>query len=327
MTINWQPFVDLVAANQSFVLSSHMRPDCDALGSELAMAAALQSLGKRVRVINADGVPPHIAFIDPGHKVEVWHEGTPIDQFPTPDVHIVLDTSAWQQLGPLADVLRATTAKKVVIDHHVSSDDIGAMLFKDTKSESTGRLVLEAIDALAARLTPEIAKALFAAIATDTGWFRFSSVTDATFRAAARLVAAGASPVELFTVLYEQHSLARLRLHGLVLCHIELQAGGRLAHSRVTLRDLSDTGAETTDTEDVVNRLLTISGVDVAALFVELEPTWIKISLRSRGKVDVRAVAEQFGGGGHNAAAGIRYEGTLVAAQTAILDAVRKAMG
>jgi phosphoesterase RecJ-like protein len=131
----------------------------------------------------------------------------------------------------------------------------------------------------------------------------------------------------LFTVLYEQHSLARLRLHGLVLCHIELQAGGRLAHSRVTLRDLKDTGAETTDTEDVVNRLLTIGGVDVAALFVELEPTWIKISLRSRGKVDVRAVAEQFGGGGHNAASGIRYEGTLQEAQNAILDAVRKAMG
>lgn len=327
MTINWQPFVELVAANESFVLTSHMRPDCDALGSELGMAAALESLGKRVRVINGDGVPPHIAFMDPHHKVEVLGEGVPTDHFPTPDVHIVLDTSAWQQLGPLADVLRSTTATKVVIDHHVSSDDIGAIQFKDTKAESTGRLVLEAIEAIGAKLTDEIAKVLFAAIATDTGWFRFNSVTDVTFRAVAQLVAAGASPVEVFSVLYERHSLSRLRLQGLVLSQIELQDGGRLAYSPVTLRDLAQTGAETTDTEDVVNRFLTIAGVDVAALFVELEPTWIKVSLRSRGKIDVRQVAEQFGGGGHNAAAGIRYEGTLAQAQTAILDAVRKAMG
>lgn len=327
MTINWQPFVGLVATNRSFVLSSHMRPDCDALGSELGLAAALESLGKQVRVINGDGVPPHIDFMDPHHKVEVFGENVPLDRFPKADVHIVLDTSAWQQLGPIADVLRSTTAEKIVIDHHVSSDDLGAIQFKDAKAESTGRLVLEAIEALGAPLTSEIAKLLFAAIATDTGWFRFNSVTDVTFRAAAKLAAAGASPVELFSALYEHHSLARLRLHGLVLSHIELLDAGRLAYSPVTLRDLEKTGAETTDTEDVVNRLLTITGVAVAALFVELEPTWIKVSLRSRGKVDVRAVAEQFGGGGHTAAAGIRFEGTLAEAETAILDAVRKAMG
>jgi phosphoesterase RecJ-like protein len=172
-----------------------------------------------------------------------------------------------------------------------------------------------------------MAKVLFAAIATDTGWFRLNSVTEVTFRAVAKLVEAGASPVELFTTLYEQHSLARLKLHGIVLSRITLHDAGRVASSPISLRDLAESGAETTDTEDVVNRLLTIAGVDVAALFVELEPSWIKVSLRSRGKVDVRRVAEQFGGGGHIAAAGIRYKGTLAEAQTAILDAVRKAMG
>lgn len=327
MPIHWKPFVELVAESNSFVLTSHLRPDCDALGSELGLALALESLGKQVRIINGDGVPPHIAFMDPQHIVEVLGEDVTVDMFPTPDVHIVLDTSAWQQLGEMGDVLRTTTARKVVIDHHVSSDDLGATIFKDTTAESTGRLVLEASEALGAKLTPEMAKLLFAAIATDTGWFRFNSVTEVTFRAVAKLVEAGASPVELFTTLYEQHSLARLKLHGLVLSHITLHDGGRVASSPVSLRDLAESGAETTDTEDVVNRLLTIAGVDVAALFVELEPRWIKISLRSRGKVDVRQVAEQFGGGGHIAAAGIRYEGTLAEAQTTILDAVRKAMG
>lgn len=327
MPINWKPFVELVAANESFVLTSHMRPDCDALGSELGLAAALESLGKKVRIINGDGVPPHIAFIDPHHKVEVLGEGLSVDDFPTPDLHVVLDTSAWQQLGPLADILRSTSALKVVIDHHVSGDDLGAVEFKDTTAESTGRLVLDASEALGAPLTTESAKVLFAAIATDTGWFRFNSVNDKTFNAAAKLLAAGANTAELFSLLYEQHSLARLQLQGRVLSHIELQSGGRLAFSSVSLRDLQKTGAEPTDTEDIVNRMLTIAGVDAAAIFVELEPKWIKISLRSRGAVDVRRVAEQFDGGGHTAAAGIRYEGTLDEAESAILDAMRKALG
>ena len=326
MPIDWRPLTKLVADAQSFVLTSHMRPDCDALGSEIGLALALRSHGKSVRIINGDPVPPHIAFIDPNHDVEVL--GRDVSEADAAcDVHVVLDTSAWVQLGPLADVLRRSTAQKVVIDHHVSEDDLGALMFKDPSAESTGRLVLEAIDALGIGLTPAMATPLFAAIATDTGWFRFASVTEATFAATQQLVAAGAQPHLVFAALYEQNSLARLHLQGRILSNVKTHLGGRLLSTAITQADLQAVGAEPTDTEDVINRLLGVAGVEVAVLFLEFGTGETKVSLRSRSPVDVHEIAGRFGGGGHRAAAGVRYPGPLAEAEPAVLEAVCAAMG
>jgi phosphoesterase RecJ-like protein len=226
----------------------------------------------------------------------------------------------------MADVVKTTAARKVVIDHHVSQDDMGAQVFKDTTSESTGRLVLQAVDAIGAKLTPQIASALFAAIATDTGWFRFASVGAATLSAAARLVEAGAKPHETFAVLYEQNSLARLLLQGRILSNVKSQLDGRLLSTAITQADLRAANAEPTDTEDVINRLLGVKGVEVALLLLELSPHETKISLRSRSAVDVNQIAGRFGGGGHKAAAGVRYRGPLSEAEPAVLTAVRETM-
>ncbi|MCI0334909.1 MAG: DHH family phosphoesterase [Planctomycetes bacterium] len=324
--IDWRPFTKLVSESKSVVLTSHMRPDCDAIGSEIGLALALRSLGKTVRIINGDGVPPHIGFIDPNHDVIVLGGDVSAADVEC-DLVVVVDTSAWSQLGPMADVVRRSAARKVVIDHHVNQDDLGATMCKETTSESTGRLVLDAIDALGAPLTPEIAAALFAAIATDTGWFRFASVTEATLVAAARLVSAGARPNEIFAALYEQNSLARLLLQGRILTNVKSHLGGRLLSTAITQQDLRAVGAEPTDTEDVINRLLGVAGVEVALLFLELGPKETKVSLRSRSSLDVNRVAEQFGGGGHRAAAGVRYPGPLAAAENAVLAAVSAAMG
>ena len=326
MPIPWKRFAEIVEQNHSFILTTHMRADCDAIGSELAMAHALRSLGKHVRILNGDGVPPHIAFIDPAGEVQTLDpEAKPADEGKT-DVLMVLDTSAWSQMGPMADIVRASNAVKVVVDHHVGGDDLGAESFTDVNAEATGRLVLEATQALGVSLTPHVATALFAAIATDTGWFRFSSVTAKTYEAASRLVAAGADPTAVFSSLYEQHSFARLHLQGRILTSAQLGIDGRLIYSSVTREDLNQTGAETTDTEDVVNRLLSVRGIEVALLFLELESEKTKVSLRSRTTIDVRAVAERFGGGGHTAAAGVRFAGSLAKAKTAVLDAMREAM-
>jgi phosphoesterase RecJ-like protein len=325
MTIDWRPFVELVREHESFVLTSHMRPDCDAIGSELALAHALRSLGKQARVINGDAVPPHIAFVDPGHETLVLGEDVRAGEI-APDVHVVVDTSAWGQLGPMGDVIRRSAARKVVIDHHVSQDDMGAVTFKDSTAEATGRLVLEAIDALGVAVTPAMAVALFAAIATDTGWFRFASVGPETLAAAARLVEAGACPTDIFAALYEQQSFARLRLQGRILTQTQSDLDGRLLYSAITAADLAETGAEATDTEDVINRLLSVAGVEVALLFLELGPRETKVSLRGKPSVDVRQIAGQFGGGGHRAAAGVRYRGPIDEAVAAVIGAVRTAM-
>lgn len=323
--IDWHPFVELVNSSKSFVITSHMRPDCDAIGSELALALALQSLGKEVQIVNGDPVPPHISFIDPDNEAKVLGRDISIDDL-TCDVIIVVDTGAWGQLGPMAEVIRASKARKVVIDHHVSEDDLGAALFKDTTAEAAGRLVLSAITALQAEVTPTIAQALFTAIATDTGWFRFASVSEETFSAVARLVAAGARPSFVFAALYENNSFARLRLQGRILTNTQSDLGGRLLYSAISQADLRETGAEPTDTEDVINRLLGVAGVEVALLFLELGPRETKVSLRSRSHCDVSAIAEQFGGGGHRAASGVRFKGPLVEAVPAIKNAVQAAL-
>jgi len=326
MSIDWRPFVDLVRENDRFVLTTHMRPDCDAVGSCVALAEALRTLGKKVRVVIGDPVPPHIAFMDPNDDVSVLGCDVSADEL-KPDVLIVLDTSAWSQLGPMANVLKKTAARKVVIDHHASSDDLGAECFKNSQAEATGRLVLEAIKALEVTVTPTMASTMFTAIATDTGWFRFSSVNEATFAAAAELVRAGASPKGVFSLLYEHNSMPRLLLQGHILAHAQEDLGGRLIYSAATNADFAATGAEATDTEDIVNRLLSAAGAEVAVLFQEQDDEDIKVSLRSRGTTDVRRIAEQFGGGGHIAAAGVRYAGTLAQAQAAVLDAVRAVLG
>ncbi len=325
MPIDWRPFTKLVGEAQSFVLTSHMRPDCDAIGSEIGLALALRSLGKKVQIINADSVPPHIGFIDPNRDVNVL--GTNITATDIKcDVLAVLDTSAWSQLGPMADVVRATSARRIVIDHHVSQDDMSAEVFKDTSSESTGRLILQAIDALGAVVTPQIASPLFAAIATDTGWFRFPSVGEATLAATTRLVAAGVKPHEVFAALYEQNSLPRILLQGLILSKVKSHVGGRLLTTAITQADLNSVGAEATDTEDVINRLLSVRGVEVALLFLELGPQETKVSLRSRSTIDVNQIANQFGGGGHKAASGVRYKGPLSEAEPPVIAAVSAAM-
>ncbi len=221
----------------------------------------------------------------------------------------------------MAEVVKNFSGTRVVVDHHVSQDDMRAIVFKDATAEATGRLILELAEALDVALTPTLAQILFTAIATDTGWFRFSSVTEQTFLALAKLVAAGANPPGVFAALYEQHTLARLLLRARILGNIESLAGGRLMVTHITRHDFEETGAETADTEDVINSLLTIAGSQVAVLFVELKKL-IKVSLRSRTDFDVRAVAERFGGGGHRAAAGIAFEGSLAEAQAAVIQAL-----
>lgn len=327
MAIDWKPFVDIVHANQSFVLTSHARPDCDAIGSELGMAYLLEALGKQVRIINADAPPNHIAFIDPEGRVEVIGEHAQAADAHAADVHIILDTNAWGQLGNMAEVFRSSPAKKVVIDHHVSRDDLQADVFKDVTAEATGRLVVEACEAFGVGLTKQMAVPLFCAIATDTGWFRFPSVNEQTYLTIAKLVSAGAEPSAIFSQLFDKNTLERVCLHGLIMAGIERTLQGRVTYSEATSEDFATSGAEMADTEDVVNRLLSVEGVEVSVLFVEMNPEQTKVSLRSRSDFDVRKIAEKFGGGGHIKAAGVRYGGSVSEARKAVLDAIRDSMG
>ncbi len=325
MSINWDLLAEKIHASHSFVLASHIRPDCDALGSEIGMAGVLLQLGKTVRIVNGHATPPSLDFIDPKRMIEVVGESASAAEI-TGDCFIVLDTSAWAQLGPMGDVLRGFSGKKLCIDHHVGEDDLGTEFFKDTKAEATGHLVAKLAKHMNVPISKEMATALYAAIATDTGWFRFGSTTSDTYRIIAELLDCGAIPAEIYGDLYERDTLGRVRLRGRILSRTQTELDGRLVYTHVLKEDFAETGAVASDTEDAINLTLGISGTQVAVIFVEQTAGGCKMSFRSRCAVDCNALAREFGGGGHKAAAGAFFDGTYEEAAAHVLPRVRLAM-
>ena len=328
MPLDWPRFVQTVRDHRRFLLTTHIRPDCDALGSCLGMAGILERMGKQAQIVNGQATPPNLAFIDPAHRIKaIGLDVQPADLLNAGfDLLMVLDTSAWAQLGPMGEILRATSAKKIILDHHESSDDLGADQFKDATAEATGRLVVEAADHLGVPLDAELAKPLFAALATDTGWFRFSSTRPDTFQIAARLTDAGAVPAELYHSLYENNTLARTKLIGRILARTEAELDGKLVYTAALIEDFRDTAALPTDTEDVINLTLQIGTAEVAIIMVEQAGGGFKVSFRSRSAVDCSKLAEQFGGGGHKAAAGAFINEPVDVARAKLLAAAREAM-
>lgn len=324
--VDWSEFVATIAKHQKYLLVSHIRPDCDALGSELGMAGVLEALGKNVRIVNGQATPPNIAFIDPARRIRAIGVDAEAAELADVEMVMILDTSAWVQLGAMAEVIKSLPARRMVLDHHVGEDDLGATLFKDTSAEATGRLVYEAARHLQVALTPAIAEPLYAAIATDTGWYRFGSAKASTYRVAADLIDAGAQPARIYRDLYEQDTLARTLLRGTILTHTASELGGRLMHTYVQREDFEKTGAIPPDTEDAINLLLAIAGTEAAVILVEQPQGGYKISFRSRCSLDCSEVARQFRGGGHKAAAGGYIDGPLAECQRRVLDAVRAAM-
>lgn len=321
-TMDWQPLWEIIESNQRFVLSSHVRPDADALGSELAMAEMLESKGKQVRIINPSAPPNTLEFLDPNGKVHKLGDTASPDDVSDTDVHIVLDTSAWSQLQGVGDILKKSQAIKVVVDHHVSSDNLGATEFKDTQCEATGTMVYRFLKSGDVEITESMARNLFCAITTDTGWFRFSSTTSETMRIGAELIDLGVKPAEMYRLLYEQRSFARIQLAGRILSKVQLDSDGKLAYTSVKWSDFVATSATPVDTESLVNECLTIAGTEAAFIAVEMQNKMIKISFRSRGALNVAAIAEQFGGGGHKQASGATMKGPLDSALRKLLAAM-----
>jgi phosphoesterase RecJ-like protein len=324
MPIDWSPFVELVRRHGRFLLTTHVRPDGDGLGSMLALADVLQGMGKTARLTVASFLPPRYDFLDPTRRVR--HFQPPGDEYRDAEVAIVLDTGTWNQLGDFGPLLRSLQVPKAVIDHHLTQDDLGGTRFVDTTAEATGRLVYEAIAALGRSLSAVAAHSLFVALAMDTGWFRHPNTTPATFTLAGALEKAGADPTAAYERLFEHSSLGRLRLTGLVLERLRLECDGKVAHTEIRRGDYEATGSTPQDSEDLVNYTRSIAGVEVGLFFMEQPRGGVKVSFRSRQQVDVARLAEQFGGGGHKLASGAILETTLSEARTRVLDAVRTAL-
>jgi bifunctional oligoribonuclease and PAP phosphatase NrnA len=319
---DWNFLKQLIDRHQRFVLSSHVRPDADALGSELAFRELLLSLGKEVRIANPSFAPSTLEFLDSDGVVQVLAQGISAEEVLACDAHVILDTSSWNQLQSVGDLWRQSGAEKIVIDHHVNSDDLAAHEFKDPLAEATGSMVFRFAREVGIPISTRAAFYLFCAIATDTGWFRFPSVSSRTYREIAELIDLGVKPHEVYLQLYERCRLSRQHLTGRILERIRVDVEGQLAYTWVALRDFDETGAHPVETEDLVNECLRIEGTRIAFIAVEQKNKQIKFSFRARLGNDVSVIASQFGGGGHKLAAGASLPGPLEYARDQVLAAV-----
>ncbi len=323
MPLDWSPLVEFLNRHERPLLMTHIRPDADGLGSQLALHSALVALGKKPRVAIASKLLPRYAFLDP--KRETIEDFKPA-AFTDRDCVVVMDTGTWNQLGDFGDWLKSSPLPRAVVDHHRTQDDLGGLQLVDTNAEATGRLAYEIIQALGAPISKDAANQMFMALATDTGWFRHPNTTPATFALASLLTEAGAQPTILYEHLYEAAPLARFRLTGVALERLQVRAGGLVAFTEIYLSDYPATGAVPGDTEDLINYPRSVEGVEVGLVFIEQPGGGTKISFRARSRVDVSKVAEQFGGGGHRLASGARTNKPLPETRDLVLAAIEKAL-
>jgi phosphoesterase RecJ-like protein len=325
MPIDWSPLASVLDRHDRFLVTTHVRPDGDALGSALGMAGLIEARGKGARVVIPSPTPPRYAFLDPDRRISRFgDEGTTPADLTGFDALVILDLSSWSQLGDMAPWVSEFPGARVVVDHHVSADDLGAIVLKDTTAEATGVLVLDAAEALNAPISPEMATALMTALAMDTGWFRHPSTRPSSFRAAARLMEAGADVHAIYRKLFEQNTPGRLRLIGQALSHLRFDLDGRVAYATVGRADFERTGAIPPETEDLVDYTVSMVGVEVGLLFIEQFRGGIKLSVRTRSDFDCARLASRFGGGGHHAAAGANLPEPMEEMVPAVLAAVRE---
>ena len=324
--MDWTPLREFVDHNSDFLLTTHVRTDGDGLGSELALADLLRRAGKSVRIVNPSPVPPRYAFLDPAGLVRSCDSGVDAGLL-TPDTAVlIVDTNSWRQLDAMADTLEAHPGPRLCIDHHISQPTIDGSLLVDETAEATGVLVLEAMDALGVPIGAAAARALFVAVATDTGWFRFTSVRVRTYQIAARLTGLGVDPADLYARLYQSNRIEALKLRSRLLTGLSVVENGQVCYGMLSRDDFRETGVCDAETEDLVNVTLTVAGVELGLLFVEMADGRIKLSLRSRRHVDCSALARQLGGGGHLRASGATLEPPLADARARVLDLVHTAL-
>jgi phosphoesterase RecJ-like protein len=291
-----------IRRRQRFVVVSHARPDGDAVGSCVAMALALEQLGKQVRVVSRDRVPPQMeAFAGVG-TIEV------VDRIDDPgDAVIVMECGDVQRTG-VAGLDRGFV---INIDHHPGNTMYGAINWFDLSAAACGEMVFELISALGVTFTRDIATQVYVAILTDTGSFHYSNITPRTFDICRQCIDAGVNPSLVARTIFDSNNLGRLKLFGAVLHQMQLDASGRIATLWVDQKLARDCGGTYEDTEGLVNLPLTVKDIQAVVFFKENGPGDWRVSMRSKGEIDVNAIAREFGGGGHVNASGCSASGAL----------------
>jgi phosphoesterase RecJ-like protein len=308
---------DVLRAHHRFAVLSHVRPDGDALGSQLALALSLQLLGKDVTVWNEDGLLEKYDFLPGGARLT-----RPSPEPQDFDVAIALDTATQNRLGTAGESVRQAKTW-INIDHHQSNPGYGDLVYIDPASPATGQILFELIQNQQLPMDPAIAENLFVAISTDTGSFQYPNTTARTFEIGAELVRGGVNVGRVSQLLYENYPRRRTELLRELLGTMRFEANGQIASFSLSLSVATRLSVRPEDNEGLIDHLRAIRGVIVAVFFEELAEGKVRVSMRSKNQeVDVSAICQKFGGGGHKLAAGARVRGTLAEVEQRLLQAI-----
>jgi phosphoesterase RecJ-like protein len=327
----YQQMIDELSRHRRVLITTHVRPDGDALGSTAALALGLKKQGIASEVLLLSHLPRKYAFAFQENGVahhdaeQGWPAGLRLDDF---DALVVADTGTWSQLPGLRERVERWDRPKLVIDHHLTQEDWATRKLVVTEAAAAAEIVAELLDRWGVPLDSAVASALYLGVASDTGWFQFSNTRPDTMRLAARLMEAGVDTDRMYQLLYQNERAERVALQSHALQSLELLADGRLAVMRIRRADFEQTKAKVPDTENLINVPLQIRTVQVSLLFVEPpEGGPVRVSLRSKGQVDVARFAEAFGGGGHARASGLKVDGPFEQVHDAVVDAMVQRLG
>ena len=309
---------DALRAHRQFTIMSHVRPDGDALGTIIALGLALKQAGKEVTLWNEDGVSEKFHYL-PGWKMVSVPPAEPVEV----EVAVALDTASQLRLGKALTAVKSASLW-INIDHHISNEGYGDLLYIDPTAPATGQILYELITSAGFPLTTEIAENLFAAISTDTGSFQYANTTARTYEIGAELIKAGVKVGDLSQKMYESYPLRRVYLLRALLNVMKLTCKGRVASFVLTQQMVDELGVMPEDNEGLIDTIRAIDGVIVAAFIEELAAEGkVRISLRSKDpRVDVCKICQQFQGGGHKLAAGGRVRGAVTDVEAQVLNAI-----
>jgi len=321
MSVNasFEQLADVLRRHASFVLITHVRPDGDAIGSQLALALVLEAMGKRVVCLNEDGLPDNLRFLPGSERIL-----TPPAEMLEAEVAVALDTATKPRLGEKC--LAAVRAGLWLnIDHHKSNPGYGDLNLIDATSPATGEIVYDLVVSQGLPFPAATRDALYVAVSTDTGSFQYSSTTARTYEMAADLVRRGLEVGRINSLTYDSHPYRRIELLRTLLNSLELAGCGRVAHWSLRPATRHELKLQPDDSEGLIDVIRGIDGVVVAVFFEELEDGKVRVSMRSKdARVDVCRVCAAFGGGGHTMAAGIRMSGPLEDAKGQVLAVIER---
>ncbi|HEX2960702.1 MAG TPA: bifunctional oligoribonuclease/PAP phosphatase NrnA [Ignavibacteriales bacterium] len=323
--IDFSYLAKIIRENHTFLITTHVNPDADAIGSEVAFYKILKQLGKTAYIVNHSAVPYNLTFLDTDNVIQKYDAEKHARLLNDVDVLAALDLNNPKRLVRMEDTFVNSTRTKICIDHHQNPAAFVNHFFVDADYSSTGQIIYDLINETGiVKLDYSTALPIYAAIMTDTGSFRFDRTTPAIHMIVARLLEAGVDPNYVYDQIYDQSHFGKIKLLGESLSSIRLAADNRIAYMVITREALDRSGAQEAEVDGFVNYCLSIRGVKIGMLFFELKDG-IKVSFRSKGKIPVNLLAEEFGGGGHTNASGIRLAGAALNDHVAqIVEAAEK---